>query len=367
MNRVRSTITILLFMAILFSLSFVSWFKSETLYSDSERRGLQRFPELTVETLFSGSFTSSFETYTQDQFPLRDVFRKIKAMGAFNLFQKQDNNDIVIDDDSIYKLEYPLNESMLDHAADRFENIYNTYLKDTDVNVYFSIVPDKNYYADDSAGLLKLDYNHLFEHMKENTPFMTYLDIASMLTIDDFYRTDTHWRQEKITDVADYLLKEMNTESDLKTTEVTLNLPFYGVYHGQSALNIEPDSISYLMSESFEQCEVISYSTGTAKPIEIYNMSKASGKDAYELFLNGAEALIEITNPNAKTDKELILFRDSFGSSLAPLLIDGYAKITLVDIRYMQSSMLGDFIEFDQQDVLFMYSTLLLNSSLVLK
>ena len=58
MNRVRSTITILLFMAILFSLSFVSWFKSETLYSDSERRGLQRFPELTVETLFSGSFTS---------------------------------------------------------------------------------------------------------------------------------------------------------------------------------------------------------------------------------------------------------------------------------------------------------------------
>ena len=367
MNRLRSTMTILLFMAILFSLSFSAWFKSETLYSDSERRGLQRFPELTAETLFSGSFTSSFETYTQDQFPLRDVFRKFKAMGAFNLFQKQDNNDIVIDGNSIYKLEYPLNEPMLDHAADKFESIYNTYLKDTDANVYFSIVPDKNYYAADSAGLLKLDYNQLFQYMVDKTPFMTYLDITSMLSIDDYYRTDTHWRQEKITDVAEYLLSEMNTEADLSMTEVTLNLPFYGVYLGQSALDIEPDSISYLMSESFEQCEVISYNTGMAKPIEIYDLSKASGKDVYELFLNGADALIEITNPNAKTDKELILFRDSFGSSLAPLLIDGYAKITLVDIRYIQSSMIGNFIEFDDQDVLFIYSTLLLNSSLALK
>jgi hypothetical protein len=142
--------TILLFMAILFSLSFSAWFKSETLYSDSERRGLQRFPELNAETLFSGSFTSSFETYTQDQFPLRDVFRKFKAIGAFNLFQKQDNNDIVIDGNSIYKLEYPLNEPMLDHAADKFESIYNTYLKDTDANVYFSIVPDKNYYLEEN-------------------------------------------------------------------------------------------------------------------------------------------------------------------------------------------------------------------------
>ena len=367
MNRYRSTMTILLFAIILFGLSFASWFKSETLYSESERRALQRLPELTLETLFSGSFTSSFETYTQDQFPLRDAFRNIKALSAFGLFQKQDNNDIVIDGDSIYKLEYPLNESMLDHAADRFENIVDTYLKDTDAKVYFSIVPDKNYYADDSAGLLKLDYEKLFDHMVENTPFMTYLDITSMLNIEDYYRTDTHWRQEKITDIAEYLLREMNTASDLKTTEVTLNLPFYGVYHGQSALNIEPDSISYLMSDIFEQCEVISYNTGMAKPIEMYDMQKAAGKDAYELFLNGADALIEITNPNAKTDKELIVFRDSFGSSLAPLLVDGYAKITLVDIRYMQSSMIGNFIEFDDQDVLFIYSMSVLNNSETLK
>ena len=61
-----------------------------------------------------------------------------------------------------------------------------------------------------------------------------------------------------------------------------------------------------------------------------------------------------------------MIFRDSFGSSLAPLLIEGYEKITLVDIRYMHSNLLPNYIEFTDQDVLFLYSTMVLNSSSML-
>ena len=93
------------------------------------------------------------------------------------------------------------------------------------------------------------------------------------------------------------------------------------------------------------------------------HMEKAYGKDPYEMFLSGTSALIEIVNPTAKTDKELVLFRDSFGSSIAPLLVEGYKKVTVVDIRYIQSSFLGNFIEFSNQDVLFLYSTTLINNS----
>ena len=96
-------------------------------------------------------------------------------------------------------------------------------------------------------------------------------------------------------------------------------------------------------------------------------MEKAYGKDPYELFLSGALSLITIENPNATTDKELVIFRDSFGSSIAPLLVEGYAKITLVDIRYISSDIVGNFVDFDNQDVLFLYSTLILNNSVTLK
>ena len=74
-------------------------------------------------------------------------------------------------------------------------------------------------------------------------------------------------------------------------------------------------------------------------------------------------SLLRIENPHADTDRELIIFRDSFGSSMAPLLAKGYKTVTVVDIRYLSSAMLGRFIDFHGQDVLFLYSTLVLNNS----
>ena len=63
----------------------------------------------------------------------------------------------------------------------------------------------------------------------------------------------------------------------------------------------------------------------------------------------------------------MIVFRDSFAGSLIPYLVEGYQKITLVDIRYVDSKLLGAFLKVDNQDVLYLYSTILLNNSLGLK
>jgi hypothetical protein len=52
---------------------------------------------------------------------------------------------------------------------------------------------------------------------------------------------------------------------------------------------------------------------------------------------------------------------------LAPLLVQGYARITVVDIRYIRSDLLAEAIDFKGQDVLFAYSTSILNNSASLK
>ena len=44
-----------------------------------------------------------------------------------------------------------------------------------------------------------------------------------------------------------------------------------------------------------------------------------------------------------------------------------YARVTLVDIRYIRSDLLGEYLDFYGQDVLLLYSTLILNSSKSLK
>ena len=96
-------------------------------------------------------------------------------------------------------------------------------------------------------------------------------------------------------------------------------------------------------------------------------MEKLAGTDSYDVYLSGAQALLQIENPNAETDRELVVFRDSFGSSLVPLLMQDYKTVTLVDIRYISSRLLGEYLTFQNQDVLFAYSTLVLNSSTTLK
>ena len=85
------------------------------------------------------------------------------------------------------------------------------------------------------------------------------------------------------------------------------------------------------------------------------------------MFLSGPVSLLEITNPAGPEDKTLVVFRDSFGSSLVPLLVEGYGRVILADLRYMPGSSLQDYVDISGADALFLYSTLVLNNSTLLR
>lgn len=308
-----------------------------------------------------------FETYTQDQFPGRDSFRRLKAATRFFVFAQKDNNGIFLEDGYAAKLEYPLSESSIIYAAEKFAYLYDKYMKDKEINAYLSVVPDKAYYLAKENGYPSMDYDRLFELIKDNTEFAEYIDLTDALELTDYYKTDIHWRQEKIVDVAEKIGAAMGISQQLTKnfTTVEADVPFYGVYYGQSALPLDSEKLYYLVNDTIKDCTV--YNLESNSTASVYDSEKLHGRDAYDVFLSGAAPLLVVENPNAATDKELIVFRDSFGSSLVPLLLEGYSKVTLVDIRYIVSDMLENFITFDGQDVLFLYSTPILNSSSMLK
>lgn len=363
----KNLITIIVIGIAVFGFSLWGIIGKKSDFSESERRVLAKFPELNAETVLSGSFMSDFENYALDQFPMRDVFRGVKSASVLGIFRQLETNELYIQNGYIAKSEKEISDKMLTHAADKFQYIYDNFLEDTDVNIYFSIVPDKHYFLSKENNRLAPDYDSLVSEMRNKTEYMKYIDIFPLLSIEDYYRTDTHWKQESITDVAAAIASEMGITLDAEYETLAVEQPFYGVYYGQLALPVKPDRLNYLNNPIFEECTVTSYNTGLPVKKSIYDMEKAQGRDPYEMFLCGADALITIENPNAETDKELVVFRDSFGSSLIPLFIEEYSKITLVDIRYMQSGAIGSFVEFENQDVLFIYSTLILNNSLALK
>jgi len=348
-------------------LTAAGWFLPDAELSEAERRPLAQMPELTAQSLLSGEFMTDFEEYSLDQFPLRDSFRQLKSLVHFYGLHQSDNNDIYIAQGAAVKQEYPLKEDSVNHAVKRFQHLYDKYLKDTGSRIHMAVVPDKGYYLGQESGHLTMDYEALFSALEEKLPWAAQIDLTAALSGRDYYRTDIHWRQENLLEAAQTISEALGIptprQEDYAVT--ALQRPFYGVYYGQAALPMEPDTMCLLESELLKACRVYDYETGNYS--DVYNMDLLDSRDLYDVFLSGPRSLLTIENPNSRTDRELILFRDSFGSSLAPLLVHGYAKIHLVDIRYIQIDVLDRFLSFEGQDVLFLYSTSVLNNSQTIK
>ena len=343
-------------------LAVFAWFGPREDISLSERRPLSQLPSVTLENIGSGKFMEDFEDFTLDQFPLRDSFRQLKSLFSRNVLQQKDNNSIYVARDHAAELCYPLEEASVSHALKQFQMVYDTYLDESN-RIFAAVVPDKGYYLAPETGHLAMDHGKLFSMVREGMPWATYVDITGSLRLEDYYRTDTHWRQENILPVAQVLAQALEITVAEDYTLTALERPFYGVYYGQAALPMAAETMHLLENDTIAACQVYNYVTDSYSPI--YDLEKLSSSDQYDVFLSGAQSLLRIENPNAKTDRELILFRDSFGSSLAPLLVQDYSAITLVDIRYIQPQLLGRYVEFGGKDVLFLYSSLVLNKNLI--
>lgn len=342
-----------------------AWFSPAKAFSDTERRPLEQRPALRGDTVLSGSFMTDFEEYTLDQFPLRDSLRTVKSLFHYYVLGQKDNNGIYLSQGYAAKQEYPLNEASVAYALGQFARLYENYL--TQSQVYMAIVPDKGYYLAEDSGHLAMDYGKLFSLFRDGMPWAEQIDLTDTLSLQDYYRTDTHWRQEHLLEAAARICQSLGVsapkEEDYQKT--ALERPFYGVYFGQAALPMEPETMYVLESQLLQNCTVYDHENG--KEMSVYDRSKLEGKDLYEVFLSGSRSLLTIRNPAGQTGKELIVFRDSFGSALVPLLIQDYETVTLIDIRYIQMDLLERFVDFHGQDVLLLYSTLVLNNSETIK
>ncbi len=378
-DKIKDIIVVSTFLVIIFGFTIINFALPDADISVAERRKLQQFPTLTWQTFSTRNntkdtpnFMKYYEEYLLDQFVWRDAFRKVKADVSFDVFMKKDNNNIYVVDGQVSKYWASMNEGLVKDAANKFNKIYNKYLKRNNMNVYYSIIPDKNYFIAEENGYPVIDYNKFYELITSNMDSgMRYVDITSDLNADDYYATDIHWRQEKVQKIANKLASEMGITLNGEYEEKILE-PFYGVYYGQSALPIAGEKLVYLTNDILKNCKVTGFDGETLEmyDTQIYDENDFKNVDPYDIYLEGAKPFFIIENENATTDKELIVYRDSFGSSLIPLLVEGYKKITVVDVRYVATPMIDQLKLINYQkggDVLFLYSTEVLNNSSILK
>lgn len=355
-NKVKDIVLTIIFITFLFAFMIVNIVKKDDDISYSERRKLQKMPKITYDSVINGTYFNTLDKYTTDQFILRDNFRKIKI--DIDLLTKNNYNKLYLYEDYIIEETYPLNKESILNVTNKINNIKRTYLNDTN-NIYYSIVPDKNYFVNDDN--LKLDYNELKNIMNSNLD-IKYIDIFNELSLEDYYKTDTHWKEEKLSKVVNKLSKEMNFNINNNYNFKRIS-DFNGTYSSRIVRKDIKDEIYIL--DNVNDMNVYNYETNSYE--KIYDLTKLNSFDKYNVYLSGSVSLLKIESMNTSSNKELIVFRDSYGSSLIPLMVDGYKSITVVDTRYISSSMLSNYIDFNNKDILFLYSTLLINDSFTLK
>lgn len=362
--------------ALWLGLVLFAWFSPAKAYSAAEKRPLAQMPELNADAVFGTDetgahpFMAGFEDFALDQFPLRDSFRSIKALFHGYVLGNNDNNGYYYKDGYLAKQDLVLNTMgnsdvlAVDQKIAVLNKLYGSVLSQSGGRFYVSMVPDKSYYLAEKYGYPSMDYSLLEEKLREGLSWAAYVDITGSLELSDYYRTDTHWRQENLIPTVQVLCQAMGvkgpSEADFVKTKV--DKPFYGVYHAQAALpHVEPDTMYIMESGLFDG---VSITVDGMPKEEVYNMALLGSDDDYNIFLSGAKnGLVVIDNPNAATDKHLVIFRDSFGSSIAPLFIGDYAKITLIDLRVLNSNTLPYLVDFQDADVLVLMSALALNNA----
>ena len=355
-DKIKDIVVTIIFLFTIISLFLINVIKEDTDISVAERRKLATMPELTTKSLFDGTYFKKFDSYVTDQFVERDAFRKIKI--DIELSTKGEYNNLYLYDDYIIEEIFPLNSNSINNLTNKINYIKDTYLNDNS-NIYYTIIPDKNYFVNN--GNLKLNYNKLQDMMKNNLSNINYINIFDKLTLDNYYKTDTHWKEEDLFNVANTIANQMNFDITNNNNVVNTITTFKGSYAGRLSVTKDIDTIKTISNPSTLNSSVYNYET--KKYTDIYDYTKINSLDKYDIYLSGAVPIIDIINNNTSSDKELIVFRDSYGSSLIPLLIEGYKKITVIDIRYISSKILNKYIDFNDQDVLFMYSILTINNS----
>ena len=229
-------------------------------------------------------------------------------------------------------------------------------------NVYYAVVPDKSWYARGTTEKY-FDHSQLKSLLSAGLSGFTEIDLDGALDLSSYYATDPHWRQEKLFPV----LNALGAAMDFKISEAdftkTAHEGFIGTYSRLSD-ELPAETLYYLTSAVTDAATVDNYQQPGFRGV--YDTAQLT-PNGYNVFLSGATPLTVINNPQATEERELVIFRDSYASSLAPLLLPACSRITLVDLRYMLSSMLPKYIDFTGADVLFLYCDELVNNSSLLK
>lgn len=327
-------------------------------FSETEKRQLEQFPEISLETIFNKTFGSNFEIYIADQFPLRDKFVSLKS-NVEVLMQKKENNGVYIGkDNNLIEVFDDVDLDKVDKISKYINNFQSSF------NTYMMVVPTAITINDNK---LPNFVNNTIEEKYMNY-FIGNLDngVNNISIIDTlkkhndeylYYKTDHHWTTLGAYYAYEEFCNSLGIDSISKdgfdVEEVSND--FYGTLASKGNFSfVKPDTINLFIPKNKVNVLVDYVYSDTIKD-SLYEYDYLNTKDKYGIFLDNNHPLVKILSL-VDNGKKIAVIKDSYAHSLVPFLSNHYGEIHMIDLRLFKGVVSDYLRENEIKDVLFVYN-----------
>ena len=329
-------------------------------FSDMENRFLQKLPQVSLQALSDGSFMDTFETYTNEQVPLRNMLVRSKAVMVW-MTGASENDGIAKGRDSYL---FDKTASTSDKAHTNIAAIRN-FAKSIERDVYVTVAPTSTWINADRLpnGMPVLDEVSL---SNELTQALSPIESAHVVYLYDmlmshkeeqlYYRTDHHWT----TKGAGYAYEQIASDMDLPVHDISEYekkeaSDFYGTHFAKyKGILVPADTIEYY------DVPVKGLELQQRTVDNLIDTDKLTGYDKYAAFMYGNDGK-EIVRADKGIGRDLIIFKDSYANCLIPYLTMNYDNITVIDLRYFGGKVSDVLAENSDADILMLYNWSFIN------
>lgn len=357
-----------MFAILVLVLSIVNLFSGTKTISETENRELAQKPELSVESVTSGSYAKQYQEYFNDQFVFRDSWIRIKT--SFDrILGKVEENGVYIGKDGYLIEKFSRPDQEVVNTTLQAMTEWKTKYKD--ITQYAMIVPTASEILKDKLPALALNadqgtyINQAYKVLSDQG--ITTIDLNDTLRKNTkqklYYKTDHHW-----TTSAAYLAFQKFAETvGLDASAVTYEkMPVTDQFQGtlsaksgcRTGVKEEIDVFLPKKNENTTQEQVssiVEYTDEQKKTGSFYNTDSLDQRNAYEVFFGGNHGLLKIKTPTTE-NKRLLVLKDSYANCFLPFLAPYYREIVVVDPRYYYGN-LSELMESESiNEVLYLYS-----------
>lgn len=341
--------------------------------SETEKRALASFPEVSSDRIVSGAFSEDFETWASDQLVGRNALIRIRS--TFGLLTGNRLSRDVCKSGDGYLIERMTEVDQ--NRLDQMLNAVNSFCARTEIPGTFVCAPNAVSICSDllPASAITEDQGTWMQYIGNNLNGPVFCDLTGPLAEyyanggQSYYRSDHHWT----TEAAFYTLPTvraalgLDPESAPSMTPLAVCNDFVGSLAAKSGFSVSKKDTIFIYRRDAEPAYIVTDPSAQTKRATVYSMEGLKSSDPYTVFLGGNTGHLNIQTDNAEGEK-LLVFKDSYFNCFLPFLLSDYREIDIIDPRYYYEN-LDELILMGGYDrVLFFYdlNTLAEDTSLAL-